>query len=580
EIESVYHNEYWTEEFIKAFTFTIYDSSFNIVGKISDQVRLAPNETKAVEVVLDPSISAKFFNTDDKYEVMVFFAMNTPQYINHYYYKVYSIDGEKDSEGNDISIATMEGRCVDATNAALPGAEENFFYTFVHDPEVDEAKAATYPTRADYLNTLTYDLTTYSKATATEGPKEYFKKSIYSTRIPGDTTDGIYFISKTVDGTFYMVYSEYAKPYFIDPTGGAANEQATPDNSLKIEVYSTAGAEAALLSTTLIPVVELSTPNELIYSFYSIGSVAWSDDVDMMVNGTPSAPAFIVARDFANAATLEDVTSSYDIFANDGTIIKNLSNGTESIIVFPSDGTQPQVMFIRTDENQQYQFAIVDLYTVNTVFTIPQANNGDPLTAVCARVKGENGAYNYVFGMSNYEIDEADCLYIRLAWFAADGKLDRIDRINMGTNVQYATVNLDPYGLNPYLYDADEGMEYAVLVKRTVGSTTRNEFLVVDDNGETLVTFTDDDGKGAPFNFTLLPGDPARIMMVYNDGYRFNVDLYNLPLQLSDTAIDEIESAPAPDAIYFDLNGRRVANPAAGIFIKKAGASVSKVIIE
>ena len=47
------------------------------------------------------------------------------------------------------------------------------------------------------------------------------------------------------------------------------------------------------------------------------------------------------------------------------------------------------------------------------------------------------------------------------------------------------------------------------------------------------------------------------------------------------TAIEEVEVAAdgGDDAEYFDLQGRRVANPAAGIFLRRQGGTVSKVAI-
>ena len=45
------------------------------------------------------------------------------------------------------------------------------------------------------------------------------------------------------------------------------------------------------------------------------------------------------------------------------------------------------------------------------------------------------------------------------------------------------------------------------------------------------------------------------------------------------TAIEEIEAESNGEAVYFDLNGRRVVNPANGLFIKRQGNSVSKIIL-
>ncbi|MCH5220994.1 MAG: T9SS type A sorting domain-containing protein [Muribaculaceae bacterium] len=574
-IEAIVHNPYWTEELIKGFEFTIYDSSFMEVGKVKDVITLDKFETRAREVVVDPAVSAHFFNTDDNLEIMVFHAMNTEQYVNNYYYKVYSIGGEKDDDGNDISICKIEGRCVDATNASNTD-EEDFYYTFVKDPVVNQLDATRFPTYVDYLNTLTYKLSTYSKATDTEGIKKIFEKDVYSTRIPGDTTDGIYLIVKKLNGELYYIYSQYDKPYFIDPVGGATNEAATPDNSLKIEAYQMTADEPTLLSTTLIPVEDPSTPEALVYAFYSIGSVGWANDVDMVVNGTPKAPAYLVAHDVAKAATLEDIASDYTIYANNGSLVKTIAENTESVAVFGTpQGEEPQAMFIRVDEDMHYFFDVINLYTGTILFTVDQSNDDDPLTATCDRMKTDNG-YLYAYEMAQYDIDLEGNYFVRIAWLNEKGQLDHIDRINIGTDVQYASANIAAAVLNPYLYDDDDKMEYAVLVKRTtLGGTTRNEFVVVDDSGETYIKFTDDDQLGNPYMYTIVPGNPNRIMMVYNEVGRFNVVLYDLPFDnIGESGVKEITTAVA-NKISYDGN-TITANNAAIELYNPAGTLVAK----
>lgn len=539
--ELIYHNPYWTEEVLHGFKFTIYDSSFNKVGEVSDDIELLPGETRAREVVIDPAVSTKFFNTDDKLEIMVLHVMNTEVYVNHYYNKVYSIGGEKDEKGYDVSIATYEGRCVDSTNLGAGTGEENYFYTFVKDPVVDSENHKTSdPDYVDYINTLTYDLTTYTKATETAGPSLIFEKAIYGTRIPGDTTDGIYLISKVFDGKLYMVYSQYDKPYFVNPLGGATDESATPDNSLKIEVYATAGQTPELVSTTLIPVEYIEDDDNLIYTFYSIGSLTWTNDVDMIVNGTPQAPAFIVAHQIVYAASMEDILSNYEIYDNNGRLVKVLASGAESFVIFDSsDSIEPEIMFISLDANSEYQFDFAKLYSGTKLFNIPQINGGDPLTANTDRAKNADGTYSYVFEMSNYEEGLDGNLYARVAWFDNAGNLDHIDKVNMGNDVQYGTIYVAQEVLKPNLFDTDDNMEYAVLVKRTVGRTTRNEFMVVDDDGENYAHFSADDGRGTPRVFTVLPGKTNRLMMVYDANSKFNVDLYDLPF-LNKAGVDNV----------------------------------------
>lgn len=551
DFETVVHNPYWSEDLIKAFTFTIYDSQFNLVGKIHDKITFAPNETRAREILLDAAVSTRFFNEDDKPELMVQHVMNTEEYINHYYYKVYSIGGDKDSEGNDVCIATVEGKCADAINVGDKD-NENFYFTFITDPVINFTGTIPSAAYIEYLNTLTYKVDTYSKANGTGSPQLVFSKDIYVTRVPGDTTDGIYLITKKVDGKLYLIYSQYEKPLFVEPVLLNGDESQTPGNSFVIEAYVLDGKSASSVSKTVIPLDYPDSSDALRYVYYSIGSVSWSNDVDMSVNGTPSAPAYIVAHDIESVST-ESLTSNYEIYDNSGKLVRTIASDTESLRVFAVDGGQPQAMFVNKLGEEAYQFSFYNLYSGDLLFALDQQNDGDPLMEACALVRSKDGSLNYVFEMRNNDFDSEGNTYIRAAWFDAKGKPVRIDRINMGLDVQAAMINLDPAGLHPDIYDNDDAMEYAILVKRTFGSsgTTRNEYMVVDDNGDALATFTADDGRGDPTLFTLLPGEKNRLMMVYLSYYGFNVDLYDLPFVNDDNSVSDITGSDAA-AITFD----------------------------
>ncbi|MCH5346250.1 MAG: hypothetical protein J1E63_04035 [Muribaculaceae bacterium] len=530
----------YSEDQIVAYTFKIYDTAFQEIGTIRDDVTFGPGETRVASAVLDPAVSTKFFNTDARPEVMVYMAMNTgpeQNYKVNYYNKVYSIGGDKEGE-NDVCIAQIPGRCVDSFNAAVDSWSENFYYTFVEDivPDPD----GEYDTFVDFVNAYKTHVTIYKKAGWEGGPTPIFNYDIQLVCIPGDTTDGIYFISKDVNGVPYFIFSRYEKPYFVDPTGFAQDESATPDNALIIDVFSYPNAYAETLesvSTTRLPVEERKVDGELNYTFYSIGSIAWKNDIDMSVNGTPQAPAFIVARDFTKASDLESMSSSYDIYDNKGNHVLNLAENTDGIVLFSDiPGLEPQAMFVTLNGSEKYEFAFVDLYSGNLVMTLDQSINGEPISATGDRVSTGNGTYKYAFIMSFDEVDEDGNELPRVAWINTDGTLDHIDRINVGKNVARATINLNQAALTPYLYDTDPGVEYAVLVGRYVTgstSTVKNEFVIVDDNGDRIATFSESDGRGLPYLFTVIYDDNRnRLQMVYNDNYTYNIDVYDLPFTM------------------------------------------------
>lgn len=525
----------YTEDVISAFTFTIYDSTFTEIGKISDEVRYEEGETRVVEVLPDPLLTRNFFNEDGNIEVMVYHAMNTTEFVNRYYYNVYSLGGETDGNGRNKVVATLDGRIFDVTNASGDPGVEDYYFTFGTSPICADLDAE-YPDYMDYLNSLVYRMTVFGKAVDDSGMRELFTKDVYCSRAPGDTTEGSYLITKTHGGKIYYIFSQYEKPYFVDPTGMAQDESATPDNSLTIEVVSVENGEPRQVSFTSIPVPEYNEEGQLIYTFLSIGSVSWAGDIDMVVNGTPESPAFIVCVDVQNAAEYEDyILSGYYIYGADGNIIKELAGATNGMVLFYDGDNEPQAMYTVRRNDGGYDFKFGGLYTGGIDFTIDQYNGGDPISASCDRVKQKDGSYRYAFEMTYYDSDEEGNDYIRVAWYNGDGTFDRIDRINMGPNVMAGAVNMAASVLRPDLFDTDDAMEYAVMVKRSnggSGNTTlgmATEFMIVDDNGETYAHFTDEDGKGDPYSFTIAFGEPNKLMMIYNNNYRYNIDVYELP---------------------------------------------------
>lgn len=559
ETERVEVSEWYSETYIKAFNFDIYDSDFNKIGSIYDSIELGEHETRVASAVLDPAVTTTFFNQDDKPELIVYVAINTEYYTNNYYNFVYTLGGEKDENGYDKPIMTINGRCVDAFNAAAPGEPENFYLSFVGE-EGSEDLNADYDDFIDFLNSYCMPVTIYSKAVDENGPVEVYSKKIYSTRIPGDTTDGIYLISKPVNGQAYFIFSQYEKPYFIDPTGGALNEDPTPDNALVIEVVKVDNGQASPVSTTKIPVVQEIGIDQLMYTFYSIGSVGWKNDVDMTVNGTPEAPAFLVARDVMNAATYEEEITSFEIYGNDGKFVHEIASNTDGIVVFDSKpGEEPTALFVVIND-EAYEFMVRGLYSGDHLFSLNQDNGGDPISAVCNRMLTKDG-YKYAFEMTYYELDDENNEYMRVAWFNNDGSFDRIDKINMGKDVMAGSVNLYSESLNPYLYDDDDAMEYAVLVKRSNGVTIKNEFIVADDSGDWYANFTENEGKGYPRVFTIFPGKVNRLVMVYEDYGGNLIEIYDLPfIGEPNVGPDDEPGVDGIESIVGELNGVTFAN--------------------
>lgn len=556
---------------IVGFTFTIYDNLFNKVGVIKDDIKLEENETGVATISLDPALTKKFFNYDDNIEVMVYTGMNTGPEMNYkvnYHNKVYAIGGQKDERGNDVCIAQIDGRCADAVNLATNSWDENFYLTFVED--VTPPADGQYDTFLDYVNAHKTNIKIYRKAGWNGGPEVVMEKDIHLVNYPGDTTDGIYFISKAVGNTIYFIFSQYEKPYFLDPTGFATDESATPDNNFMIEVYSYNGSTLKEVSTTKIPVeIEPSTTG-VNYTFYSIGSLAWQRDVDMSVNGTPQAPAFIVAIDHTTAADLETVITDFYIYDNSGKEVTALAENIDGVVMLADlPGTEPQALFLNL-VNNSYILSFVDIYSGNLALSMPQSLGTDNLTANCNRVASTDGTYKYAFELLGDTTDDEGNQYAGVAWLNMDGTVDRIDRIKVGKRVARAQINMAPDVLQPYLYDTDSEMEYAVLVGRYTGTSNtqvENQFMVVDHDGTPMITFGPDAKKGAPYLFTVLfDKKQNHLQMIYQISFReYSIDIYTLPFNMM-AGGDGSAADPYQIATVGDLQMIK-ANPAANYIV-------------
>lgn len=504
---------------IKSFSFTIYDETFNEIGTVKDEVTMAEDEVRAVEILIDGMVTDKFFNNDSKPEIMVYHAMNTTRFQNRYYYKVYSVGGEKDENGNDKALMRWEGKSIGALRVTPDAWTTDYYSAFTNGSTAGK-------------------ITIYKKAGWNPEPTPILTYEVPETCIPGDTTDGAYYMTKIVDGKPYFVFMRYKYQLFEDPAGYSTNDNLTPDNELLIDVYtmkSPSDKEATHVSSTVIPVEQLDNSEEMHWVFYSVGSLAGSNDIDMSYNGTPSSPVFILQKQYCLASNDENRDYSYCLVDVDGNIIKELTNLSDGVTMLGNiEGHQPQAMFIELDDADEYTFHMTDLYSGEETATISQKSAGRQLTSECNRVPYGVNDFKYAFGVIPEEgdMDEDGNDIVCMAWFNSDGTFDRLDKFNVGKNVMGNSVNMSASVLNPYIFDTDDAMEYAVLVKRTNGETSYDEFVITDDSGTPYANFNAEDGLGDPYSFSVVfSNEKNYLQMIYYDweSSNYNIALYDLP---------------------------------------------------
>ena len=550
--------EGYTESYTTGFAFTIYDSNLNKVGTVSDNLVLGEGETRVAQVMLDACISQKFFNSDDKYEIIVSTAYNKDLNSNPYptvniRSNAYSIGGAKDADGYDVPINAIDGYVVSTVNAAMDAWSENFYITFMTesaDMELDDHIA--------FLESCKYNLAVYKKAGWGTSPELISTLEVPQTHLPGDQMNAPFFMSFIHDGAAWFALQHYQKRYFEDPAGSSENEAPTADNYLEIKLYSAYGSRLWDEQTTLIPVVQSENEKEL-YTFYSIGNLGYTEDVDFgNFNGDASKASFVVTKQVYATASDSEYATSYLLYDSEGKMVRTIASEVDGVTPL-SDiaGCEPQYVFVYPDESgEDYVFQFVDLYSGNVVATLPRVFEGYQMRGSLDRYPGGE---SYLWGVSVKDMIVADdgSAFEQVIWIdAAGGFLSHVDKINLGKDVAYAMPYIASHAMSPYLFNSDAVREYMFLVKRYVGdgTATTEELVIGSGNGNTVVTIGADDTKGALATVSLLNTDTTpQLQVLYSDGIKVTQDIYYLPFTKFENGGDGTPENPYIISTFGDL---------------------------
>ena len=536
----------YSEYRIKKYRYTFYDSAFEKVGEIYDEIIPEGDETMSVQVELGRFVTDNFFNTDSKYEVMVSIVMNTKRYKNNWRNMVYSIGGEKDENGYDKSIARIDGFHYNTFLRGSFAGEHEYYLAFTQSNELG-------------------NITIYKGAIDETGPVAILTYNVPDVNTPGSTEDDPCYLTKEFNGKPYFIFCKYEKSWLKNPSGMYGDESQNPNNNLMIDVFTLANptdTKATQVSGTKIPVEIVENDEQLVWTMYSLGTLAGSDDIDMSVNGTPDAPAFLVKKNVAFAASYESPYESHLTFYNTkGEFIKELATGYDNLMILNSlPGKEPQAL-ISTLDNSGYTFHAYDIYSGNIKFSISNVVGPNREmqfgSGYVYRVATKEGKIKYIFHIAPniLDVDQYGNDLVPVAWINEDGSLDEIHQINVGPDVWGSQVQLNSILLDPNLFDNDDEMEYVVMVKRGEDETQRKEeTLIVDHNGDRYATFSSDEGKGTPRTFSILQNNGKNsLMVVYAAGNRYYVETYDLPFQkIQFSGVDGVVDSNDASGIYFD----------------------------
>ena len=600
----------YTDYILREYEFTIYDEAMNVVGTVKDKVDYAESEVRVVSYSLLPIVTSNFFNTDDKYEVIISLAVNTTHMVNNYRNLVYSIGGEKDADGCDVPVWTTTDFLADVIEGA-PRADgsPNYFITFSREQYDAPDEAGFW----DFLiNTNTVYMVYTSATSDSEGPVLLSTQKIPMMHLQGDQQDAIPMLSMREGEHTYFVMPMYEEPFYNRYDNPMEDMSQREGNSLRIRIFEATPTSFTQVWDVPVPVVK-TDDETIVASYFSVGSLNYHQDILFDEN---HAPTFVVTKWDYTPSNDDSYIKSYYLYDSNGTRKAVLAENCDQSINLPAiDGQPAQMMFIRTDIFGDMYFDITNLTDGKVALSLPQMYEYsddaeiEPLTASVTRIP-EGDSYVFCFELRVPEYDEATGEDImRFIWIDANGKFSRIDRVSMGQRVQYAQSYLaHSKAVMPGTY-TNEGLAYMMLIKRGIqGTETREELLIAtpmsdENNGKVLLNLVPDERGNLS---SIIPdfreeGEQSTLSVYYYNQTTklLSLDTYNLPLETnagveavipagSDITLQAgVIYADGPVAVY-NTAGTVVARGngsvstaylAPGLYIAVSGKNVLKLIV-
>ena len=501
---------------------SIFDGNSELIGTIVDSLKLEEGMVAYNDLEINPLITKKFFNEDDKYEVMLFLhaITDTPpgRFLNH----VFSIgDGALET----TPIATIEGRQVAAQNIAS-FSNENYVMIFERDSAVYSPD-----------HTLCYDIRRKSSFDDKDGIRRTFRVPYANIAAYSDLQPIFMFMNgKNVN----YVMQQYEKPYFVPGTNRYEDPVLTPDNYL---VITHMDQFFKVVHTTKIPVVQ-DENQKLLYTYPLLGGL---DEVkDIVLNHDSDVPTYIITNEKYNLES-DGSIKSYFFYDVEGKKLKTIAENTMGRIkMSPIVGQEEQWMFMKEEYDGEFFFVDLPSCTPRAEISVYLEENRTLSSQIDRYPKGDSYEYAVALLQGNNEKDGT--VSQDIAWLNADGSFNRYEKINMGMYIEAAQVNITSAALNPWLINTDDVREYMVLAKRYNPKNTSDKetvLLVCNTKGEILLDYGKDEEKGELNMVYLLDkGANPSILCVYQKNGALT--MHYTPLPLNKVALQGAGTAKDP----------------------------------
>lgn len=505
----------YTASFTKKFnlytmvTLNVYDDQRNLRGTIVDSLKLTdPQMTAINQAEIHPLITQKFFNDDEKYELMLFLHAQTKDFTGHFFNHVFSLE-----EGKTVTtpIASVDGRQVYAYNTGTV-ADENYVMVFARD--------SAYNTK-NY--TLCYDVR--RKETFQNGGKADRTFAIPYANVAGLTDLQPVFMVMNGNNPNYVL-QQYELPYFDPNTPYDQEPVITPDNNLIITYMD---QNFKVLHTTKMPVVQ-DPDQKMLYTFPMLGGLNGAKDI--VLNYNNNEPAYIVTCAKYSVQSDGSVPSFYLCDVNGNTLKTIAENTLGKIMMSPIAGHEDQWLFMKEEYDGEFFFVDLPSCEIRAEISIYMEDGRAISSQIDRCPKGDS--YEYVVAMLQGNNEEDGTISQDIAWLNADGSFNRYEKINLGKYIEAANVNITADVLDPKVIHTDDAREYMVLIKRYNPENTSDKetaLLICNTEGEILLDYGKDEEMGELNMIYLLDhsSKPA-LLCVYQKDDNFTLHYTPLPL--------------------------------------------------
>ena len=467
--------------FYTSVTVKIYDAQRQLRSTFTDTFSLREGDRGVNFVQLNPLVTKKFFNSDDKYEVMLFAHVITEDNKGRFFNDAFAIGGD------GKVLATIEGNECQAVDMAIDQWSEDYYMLFYEESFDSVQVNDTLKEEKYYLNFHVYKKGGYAS-------KEPIKVKTFTVDYEHVAASGneplpVYMMRNGKQLVFATAF--YENPYFDPDIPFWEDPVVQPDNNLVITLYNSNFQQT---SQTKIPVPVTS---EYIYTFPYMGGFRGNNDITFGEFDNTTDPIFVIT--FDDYTSEDDFLRSFYLYNKNGERIGTIAEETMGDIRMSEIAGQPtQWCFLQT-VNQETTFTYVDLPSLEIAAQIPAVIGGLSLTTSMDRTPAGEG-YNYVFSMAQGASNDKGEVIHSIAWFNGDGSFSHYDDLNLGSKVVMAQVYIGADALDPWLFSTkDDAYEYMVLAKESIeegSSKTAEHLYVINTNGEKLLDYAPVDSLG------------------------------------------------------------------------------------